>query len=328
MRNTAFHNLKPSKLRKLMLLCFFALAVPTFFLVYKSYDQLKWEAFYQHRVLAEALSKAIDEKFLDLIQTEQRRAFSDYAFATADKNNTTLLKRSPLSTLPIENADQGVIGYFQINANGEFSTPFLPTNSNAQNQYVLAVDDKTQRELIHDQIQKILTSNKLVEPQEGKQNQTELAETTSFGADNAASLKKTSASLNQAAFDRLSDVKESPPQERISKNRKNDVLSRLEELETTSPYQEKVNLRQSKALAAKKAKSELSKSVYEKKEHIKNTKEVTLIESQTLSPSNINLFKNDTDPFEISLLNSGHFVLYRKVWRNEQRFIQGILLDQ
>ena len=70
--NTAFNKLNPSRLRKLMWLSFFALSLPTAVLVYKSYDQLKWEAFYQHRVLAEELSKTIDDKFLDLIRTEQR----------------------------------------------------------------------------------------------------------------------------------------------------------------------------------------------------------------------------------------------------------------
>ena len=42
----------------------------------------------------------------------------------------------------------------------------------------------------------------------------------------------------------------------------------------------------------------------------------------------IRTFESEIDPFEFSLLDSGHFVLFRKVWRNDQRYIQGILLDQ
>jgi signal transduction histidine kinase len=41
----------------------------------------------------------------------------------------------------------------------------------------------------------------------------------------------------------------------------------------------------------------------------------------------ITTFESEVDPFEFSLLDSGHFVLFRKVWRDEQRYIQGMLID-
>ena len=328
MRSRAFNNLKPSRLRKLMLLSFFALAIPTAILVYKSYDQLKWEAFYQHRVLAEELSKTIDKKFRDLIKIEQGRVFSDYTFATEDENNTLLVKRSPLSTLPIENAAQGVIGYFQIDANGEFSTPFLPATSDNQKRYVLTPNDKSQRQTIQDQIKRILTTNRLVESQNFEPSEVDLDEVTSLGADSESLVSKAPSKLNQTAFDRLSKVNESVIKESTIEDKKDNVLNRLEELESTSPYKEKVNLRERETLAKKKSIHDSSKSAYAKNQPKDIIEEVSLAQSQALSPNNINLFKNDTDPFEISLLDSGHFVLYRKVWRNEKRFIQGILLQQ
>jgi signal transduction histidine kinase len=42
----------------------------------------------------------------------------------------------------------------------------------------------------------------------------------------------------------------------------------------------------------------------------------------------INTFESELDPFEFSLLDSGHFVIFRKVWRDGERYIQGLLLDQ
>ena len=42
----------------------------------------------------------------------------------------------------------------------------------------------------------------------------------------------------------------------------------------------------------------------------------------------ITTFESEIDPLEFSLLNSGHFVLFRKVWRNGERYIQGFLIDQ
>ena len=42
----------------------------------------------------------------------------------------------------------------------------------------------------------------------------------------------------------------------------------------------------------------------------------------------IDIFETEIDPFEFSLLDSGHFVLFRKVWRDGQRYIQGALIGQ
>jgi signal transduction histidine kinase len=42
----------------------------------------------------------------------------------------------------------------------------------------------------------------------------------------------------------------------------------------------------------------------------------------------ITTFESEIDPFEFSLLDSGHFVLFRKVWRDGERYIQGLLVDR
>jgi len=42
----------------------------------------------------------------------------------------------------------------------------------------------------------------------------------------------------------------------------------------------------------------------------------------------ITTFESEIDPFSFSLLDSGHFVLYRKVWRNGERYTQGLLFNQ
>ena len=42
----------------------------------------------------------------------------------------------------------------------------------------------------------------------------------------------------------------------------------------------------------------------------------------------IRIFESEIDPFEFSLLDSGHCVLFRKVWREGQRHIQGAGIDK
>jgi signal transduction histidine kinase len=42
----------------------------------------------------------------------------------------------------------------------------------------------------------------------------------------------------------------------------------------------------------------------------------------------IRTFESEIDPLEFSLLDSGHIVLFRKVWRDGERFIQGLVIEQ
>ncbi len=72
----------------------------------------------------------------------------------------------------------------------------------------------------------------------------------------------------------------------------------------------------------------------------KRTEQIALPEAVTLPASEsiakvtgpsdlrINTFESEIDPFEFSILDSGHFVLFRNVWRDGQRYIQGVLIDR
>ena len=42
----------------------------------------------------------------------------------------------------------------------------------------------------------------------------------------------------------------------------------------------------------------------------------------------IRTFESEVDPLDFSMLDSGHLVLFRKVWRGGERYIQGLLIDQ
>jgi len=41
----------------------------------------------------------------------------------------------------------------------------------------------------------------------------------------------------------------------------------------------------------------------------------------------IRTFETEVDPMEFSLLDSGHFVLFRRVWRDGERYVQGLLIE-
>ena len=119
-----------SRLRNLLTLFFLALAIPTAVLVWQAYDQLKWEAFHQHRGLAEELTNRIDTRLANLITSADAHSFADYAFlvVTGDPS-ANFVQRSPLSNYPVTEDLPGVLGYFQVDTDGAFTTPLLPEAS-------------------------------------------------------------------------------------------------------------------------------------------------------------------------------------------------------
>ncbi len=76
------------------------------------------------------------------------------------------------------------------------------------------------------------------------------------------------------------------------------------------------------------------KQNYQQQSEIKarKAKKKLEVEKIAITPTRINArirtFESDIDPFEFSQLDSGHFVLFRKVWLNGQRYTQGLLIDQ
>ena len=42
----------------------------------------------------------------------------------------------------------------------------------------------------------------------------------------------------------------------------------------------------------------------------------------------VRTFASEIDPFELGVLDTGHLVLFRNVWRDGQRYVQGALIDR
>ena len=149
---------------RLWLAAFFALAVPTGFLVYQAYSQLKWEAFHQHRVLAEELATRVDDRIIQLVDAEEARSFSDYAFLNvAGDPAASFLQRSPLSTYPPASSIPGLVGYFQVDSRGPLTTPLVPPAGTATSDYGISAGELEQRLALQQKIEHILSRNRLVQ---------------------------------------------------------------------------------------------------------------------------------------------------------------------
>ncbi len=63
-------------------------------------------------------------------------------------------------------------------------------------------------------------------------------------------------------------------------------------------------------------------------ESMRVSNETEFADFDDLPKVRIHTFESEIDPLEFSLLDSGHIVLFRKVWRDGERYIQGLVVDQ
>ena len=144
-------------------LFFLALAIPTAVLIQQTYSRLQWEAFHQHQLLAEELAARIDQRFATLVAAEEAHPFTDYTFLTvAGDPAANFLQRSPLSAYPPEPAVPGLLGYFQVDAAGAFSTPLLPAPGTDTTRVGIPAEELAARQTLAARIQRVLGENRLV----------------------------------------------------------------------------------------------------------------------------------------------------------------------
>jgi signal transduction histidine kinase len=368
MLRTSLTGLDRKRLQRWLSVFFLAVAIPTGVLVYQAYSQLKWEAFHQYRVLAEELAVRIDARIVQLVNTEEARSFADYAFLyVAGDPSANFLQRSPLSAWPQASPIPGLIGYFQVDTDGAFTTPLVPPAGTVASNYGIAAGELEQRLALQQQIEQILSRNRLVHDSEtgrvkGREAVADALHANAARRDKQASLVaplvagdrdameqsilddrviagKTKIAeeqvQGQAAFDQLNTVAAPREQEQQAAR----TLGRVEDLKLDYRYQSEAaeevprQVKSEANVAAKRARKERS-ALPEAADESAAALVAGVREADAPAPSRIQgeirirTFESEIDPFEFSLLDSGHFVLFRKVWRDGQRYIQGALIEQ
>lgn len=316
------------RLRLVLLGFFLALLVPTAFLIKQAYSQLKWEAFHQHRSMAEELVQRIDRRYRELLETESARRFTEYAFlnVTGDPD-TNYVQRSPLSNFPVQSTLPGVIGYFQVDPQGRFSTPLLPDDELAAQRYGIAQAELVQRRELQARLLNILTENQLVQrPVPLRLAEEALPQAPSLSS--AGVIAEQDAQSVQQGFDKLQS------QETYATAKKKFTpksLGRVEDLKLEDRYRQKAADAE-QAERVTKAEEEKTPRVLRKEQSVLLEQElrnapVEAAQTPAAVAPRVRMFESEIDRFEFSVLDSGQFVLYRKVWRDGQRYIQGLLLE-
>ena len=344
------------RLRLWLSIFFLALLIPTSLLIYQAYSQLRWEAFHHHRLSAEEQAVRIDRQISRLIKAEEKRPFTDYAFLNvAGDPAANFLQRSPLSAYPVDSVLPGLIGYFQIDAKNNFTTPLLPQPEQQSLNYGVSQQELAQRRQQQQHIYNILIKNQLLQAKGSKmpagkktppsplarrdlksEPVSPLARGLSRIEEQKASAANESATKpgvleqetisGQAAFDRLY---QEGAQSRQKMQKVPRSIGRVEDLKLKTPYEEKLSSSPSQVVRptqpekriARKERSALPEQRLQDK-----TSTIELTESDA-NALRITMFESEVENFEVSLLASGQLVLYRKVWRANQRFIQGALIE-
>ncbi len=340
---TLIKGLDEKRLQKLLAVFFLALAIPTAILIWQAWSQLKFESFYQYRGAAEELTRRIDARLNNMIRVADARSFADYTFLVVSGDpSANFVQRSPLAEFPVTRDVAGVIGYFQVDNDGRFSTPLLPQQGADATSVGLTLAEYADRQALAQQINTILADNRLVQarPDAGSFDVPEPVAKEdadeSFAAAAPAESGAASRAYSQQVFDRLNQPATAGEEGPLEEAQRRIRAAKVSELELDEDLQKKVE----EAEVEGKMLGLSSDSTMVARERLKRREQIALPESASLDQAamlsnvggrvdlRISTFESEIDPFEFSVLDSGHFVLFRKVWRDGERYIQGLLVDQ
>jgi signal transduction histidine kinase len=391
MSRDLYSGMSKDRLRRLLGLFFVALTIPSAILAWQAYSRLQWESFHQYQLLAEELLGGIDRRVREMIVREESRAFTDYRFLVIEgAPAANYLQRSPLSSFPVSRDIPGLLGYFQIDADGRFTTPLLPDDPRVSAlAYGITDAELEQRQALRELLLMILSQEErmaTVTPDGGlEKHDLQGADADSVrmrqpGADATAAIVSSRAldprddsgftadeesvalpvpgrispvmsavsgpgtdtglkeqKLAQAAFDRLS---EDSTRQRSARSKKQTApvgdIGRVDELELDQAFkagQEPVQAR--RPLPRFKERVEFGAARREQgaapsaAEPVPYPGEVEPGgQAAGASAPLVRMFESEVDPFQFNLLGNRHFVLYRKVWREGQRHIQGVVIQK
>jgi len=358
------------------------LLIPAIVIFSDAVSRLKWETVYQNANLSKDLTQRINSELQQRIKVEELRPFSDYRFLIASGDTQqNYLQQSPLAAFPVKPSIPGLLGYFQVDGNGGYSSPLLPTQNSVALGYGVSVENLRQRQERVESIYRILSENKLASGNTSTQSlvlarkklsgQLGNRETmvpdaaTQFSSQPYTQSKyeeQAGGSIAESAFDiaeqpddytvegemtSFDEIVQAPPldvpsefsvlKKRAPKSSKEEsaLLGKVQEIELEKNVQ-RIRLEerehkiaadnQSKRMKRKEQNLLLSPAPSQRGSY--NSNGDTSPPTSNRADIKVALFENEVEPFEFSLLDSGHFILYRQVWHEGKRFFQGSIIDQ
>lgn len=352
-----------AELRLLVLLALFfvALSVPAGLLAYRALEQSRWEVFHRYRLQAEALVRQVDQQLGAAIAEEDARGFAEYSFPGSGAADSPLAQFPPPQSLP------GVVGYFQIESDGEFSTPMLPPVNIPQT----ALGDRAERQRRAHRLREVLAGADRDDIAAGMRTRG----ATAVGESEEALAEAVSAAPAGAAgnslFKRLADVSSGKQKDESSSSYGNvadlQLDQRLEQKSLAQKNQapqtgESVSGFARQSAPARRATRKEKVAVLEARDRVDAMvapdTEADFAEivppaagapAQVPTPATpavmpdlaarptvteaaplrrVRLFESEVDPLSVRRLDDHHLLMFRNVWRDGERLVQGLVLDQ
>jgi len=318
------------KTRLVFVVFFFVLAIPSITLSFQAHKQLRWQSLHQFRQVAIELVRRIDTSLLAAIKKEEARTDTDYTFfVLAGNPEARFVQRSELSKFPVRSDIAGLVGYFQVDDSGRFSSPILPS-AHVQSEvspalYGISVEENSLRQQLEQRLKDILATNKLATKQLSERksehakleiDETENSELEDSGLSDQLVITE---SRVQSSVEKSSNL---PSKSKLSK--KNAFYSAIEQKRQQSAKKSKQSDYQLNEKTSQSRRARTEKNYSPQQSLAVDQQSDKRIESDEIK---LRLFESEIEPFKFSRLESGHFVLYRQVWRNNKRIVQGAIVD-
>jgi two-component system phosphate regulon sensor histidine kinase PhoR len=318
---------------KLLLAAFFlALAVPAGILIAQAYSQLKWQAFRSSQVAAEELAARIDGALRTTMAAEDARSFGAYSFLVVEGDAAAnFVQRSPLSAFPIDSAIPGVLGYFQVDAAGNLTTPLLPEEGVAASDYGITPVEQAARAERVALLRDLLARNQLVRGSREEDVAAVEAPQLSLRLDDSRAVRPPAASppaeSSQAAFDRLGAADQQTLRLEAAEQPRAATGAAL----SRDAAEAVTQLRETVVSASRVGPGPSAEARLKRVEQAFVAEPAAAAEANASAPKaevTVRTFAGEIDPFELGVLDTGHLVLFRNVWRDGQRYVQGALVER
>jgi two-component system phosphate regulon sensor histidine kinase PhoR len=318
---------------KLLLAAFFlALAVPAGILIAQAYSQLKWQAFRSSQVAAEELAARIDGALRTTMAAEDARSFGAYSFLVVEGDAAAnFVQRSPLSAFPIDSAIPGVLGYFQVDAAGNLTTPLLPEEGVAASDYGITPVEQAARAERVALLRDLLARNQLVRGSREEDVAALEAPQLSLRLDDSRAVRPPAASppaeSSQAAFDRLGAADQQTLRLEAAEQPRAATGAAL----SRDAAEAVTQLRETVVSASRVGPGPSAEARQKRVEQAFVAEPAAAAEANASAPKaevTVRTFAGEIDPFELGVLDTGHLVLFRNVWRDGQRYVQGALVER
>lgn len=335
-------NLNPkrsrARLRVLLFILAFAILLPMGLLVEQTYSQLEKEAFYLQKNTALGLYAEIDQKVAEIMRLEDERPFEHYLFSFIEtEKSVDFVNFSPLANLPLITSTPGVIGYFQIEPNGQMTSPILPRTPVEAQVYRFSREDLARRVGLLEKMKVVIQERPHFFEEISNRPITDKTKSPSLDIERFKKNRRLEelGLAQEEMGTRLSDITfdEGSPEEEVSPAAPKPPPKPLRNRPTkTNP----VHLLEEELLARQLFKSELPHS----RNFFSRELESQLFATKSSPRKAPPLFTtplsfeeengsatSELDPLRFQLLPSGDMVFYRKAFKNGQRYIQGFLVD-